>query len=61
MVESTCNAEGSGSIPGRGRFPRLGRFPGEQNRYSPQYSCLEDSKVRGAWQAKVRRVTKSWT
>ena len=26
-----------------------------------QYSCLENSMDRGAWQAAVLRVTKSWT
>ena len=26
-----------------------------------QYSCLENSMDRGAWQAAVHRVTKSWT
>ena len=28
---------------------------------SPQYSCLENPMDRGAWWAKVRGVTKSWT
>ena len=26
-----------------------------------QYSCLEDSIERGAWQATVHEVAKSWT
>ena len=26
-----------------------------------QYSCLENPMDRGAWQATVHRVTKSWT
>ena len=45
----------SGLIPGSGRFPGLGHD-------NPlQYSCLENSKDRGAWQATVCRVTKSQT
>ena len=53
--ESTCNAEDSGLISG------LGRFPGEGNGYSLQYSYLENSTDRGAWQATVHGVTKSQT
>ena len=41
--ESACNAEDLGSIPG------LGRSPGEGNANSLQYSCLKNSKDRGAW------------
>ena len=52
--ESTCNAGYSGSIPG------LGRSPGEGNGYPLQYSCLENSMDRGAWQAAVHGVTKRW-
>jgi len=37
----------------------LGRSPGEENGYSLQYSDLENSKGRGAWQATVHGVTKS--
>ena len=53
--ESTCNAGDPGSIPG------LGRSPEEGNSYRLQYSCLENSMVRGAWQATVHAVTKSQT
>ena len=53
--ESACNAGDLGSIPG----PR--RYPGEGNGYPFQYSFLENSMHRGAWQATVHRVTKSWT
>ena len=38
-----------------------GRSPGVGNSNSLQYSCLENSMERGAWQAKVNGVTKSWT
>ena len=37
------------------------RSPGEQNDYRLLYSCLENSTDRGAWQATVRGVAKSWT
>ena len=53
--ESTCNAGDLGLIPG------LGRCPGEGNSYPLQYSCLENSIDRGAWQATDHGVTKSWT
>ena len=33
----------------------------EGNGYTVQYSCLENSMDRGAWQATVHGVTKSWT
>ena len=52
---SPCNVGDPGSIPG------LGRSPGEGNGYPLQYSCLENSMDRGAWQATVHGVTKSWT
>ena len=34
---------------------------GEGNGNPLQYSCLENSMNRGAWQATVHGVTKSWT
>ena len=42
--ESTCNAGDLGLISGSGRSP------GEGNGYPLQYSCLENSMDRGAWQ-----------
>ena len=53
--ESACNARDPGLIPG------LGRSPGEGNGYPLQYSCLENSMDRRAWQATVHGVTKSRT
>ena len=50
--KSICNARDLGSIPG------LGSSPGEENGYPLQYSCLENSMDRGAWQAIVRGVAK---
>ena len=53
--ESACNAGDPGLIPG------LERSPGEGNGNPLQCSCLENSMDRGAWQATVCRVAKSWT
>ena len=39
----------------------LGRSPGGRHCNPLQYSCLENSMDRGAWQATVHRVTKSQT
>ena len=50
---SACNAGDLGSIPGSGRSP------GEGNGNPLQYSCLENSMDRGAWQATVHRVAES--
>ena len=36
-----------------------GRSPGEGNGYPLQYSCLENSMDRRAWQATVHGVAKS--
>ena len=52
--KSTCNAEDLGSVPGLGRSPREG------NDYSVQYSCLENSKDRRAWQAILHVDTTEW-
>ena len=51
-VESACNAGDPGPIPG------LGTSPGEGNDNPLQYSCLEDPKDRGAWQATVHGVAR---
>ena len=53
--ESACNKGGLGSISGSGRFP------GEGNGNSLQYSCLQNSIDRRAWQATVHGVAKSQT
>ena len=50
---SVCNAGDLGLIPG------WGRSPGDEDGYPLQYSCLEDSMDRGAWQATVQGVAKS--
>ena len=53
--ESVCNAGDVGSVSG------LGRSPGEGNGNPLQYSCLENSTDRRAWQATVHGVAKSQT
>jgi len=44
-----------------GLIPGLGRSPGGGNGNPLQYSCLENSVDRGAWQATVHGVPKSQT
>ncbi|XDB63165.1 hypothetical protein AB1E18_016499 [Capra hircus] len=51
--ESACNAEDTCLIPGSRRSP------GEGSGNPLQYSCLENSMKRGAWQATGHGVTKS--
>ena len=53
--ESTC------IVGDLGLIPELGRPPGEGNSYPLQYSGLENSMDRGAWQATVHGVAKSRT
>ena len=53
--ESTCNSGDLSLIPGSGRFPGVG------NGNPLQYSCLENSMDRGAWQAIIHGVTKIQT
>ena len=52
--ESTGNAGDTGDMSS---IPGLGRSAGGGHGTLPHYSCLE----KGAWQATVHRVTKSWT
>ena len=53
VEESAFNAGDQGLIPGSGRYP------GEGNGNPLQYSCLQNSMDREAWQATVHRITKS--
>ena len=53
--ESICNAGDLGLIPG------LERSPGGGHGNPLQYSCLENSMNRGAWQGTVQGVHKSRT
>ena len=53
--ESTYDAGDAGLIP------EWGRSFGKENGNPLQYSCLGNPMDRGAWQAIVHGVTKSWT
>ena len=44
-----------------GLIPGSRRCPGGGNGNLLPYSCLENPMDRGAWQATVHRVAKSWT
>ena len=53
--ESACNAGDLGLILG------LGGSIGEENGNPLQYSCLKNPVDKGAWQATVHGVARSWT
>ena len=53
-VKTSCNVGDPDSVP------ELGRSPGEGNGNSFQYSCLEKSMDREAWQGIVHGVAKTW-
>ena len=55
VKKTSCNAGDLDLIPGSGRSPVEG------NGYPLQYSCLENSMDRGAWQATVHGVAKRQT
>ena len=44
-----------------GLIPGSERSPGTGNGNPLQYFCLENPMERGAWEAIVHRVSKSWT
>ena len=50
----------AGDVRDVGLIPRSGKSPGEGNGNLLQYSCLRNPMDRGAWQATVHRVAKSW-
>ena len=56
--ESACNAGATGDW---GLISRSGRSPGGGHGNPLQYPCLGNPMDRGAWQATVRGVSKSWT
>ena len=56
--KSACNAGATGDA---GSIPGSGRCPGEGHGNPLHYACLENPVDRGAWQATVHRVAKSWT
>ena len=55
LPASAGDAHYVGLVPGSGRSPGIG------NGNSLQYSCLENSRNRGVWQAIVHGVAKSQT
>ena len=56
--ESICSAGDTGDT---GSIPGSGRSPGGGNGNWVQYWTLESPMDRGAWQAAVCGITKSWT
>ena len=50
----------AGDVRDEGLIPGSGRSPGEGNGNLFQYFCLENPMDRGAWQATVHKVAKSW-
>ena len=58
VKNSPANA---GDIRDVGLIPGSGRSPGGGHGNPLQYSCLENPKEGGAWQATVHEVAKSWT
>ena len=50
----------AGDVRDPGSIPGSGISPGEGNGNPLQYSCLENPTDRGAWQATVHRIAKSW-
>ena len=50
----------AGVIRDGGSIPESERYPGEGNGNPLQYSCLENPMDKGAWQATVHGVAKSW-
>ena len=56
VKNSPANA---GDVRDAGSVPGSGRSPGGQHGNPLQYSCLENSLDRGAWQATVHGVAKS--
>ena len=49
----------TGDIRDVGLIPGSGRSPGEGHGHPLQYSCLENSTDRGAWQTTVHRAARS--
>ena len=58
LVALPTNAEDSGDMDS---VLESGRSPGEGNNNPLQYSCLENAKDRGVWQAAVHGITNSQT
>ena len=61
MPGSSVGKESAYNAGDPGLIRLSGRSPGEESGNPLQYSCLENSMGRGAWQATVRGVAKSQT
>ena len=61
MVKNPPAPANAGDIRDKGSVSGLGRSPGEGHGNPLQYSCLGNPMDRGAWQATVHGVAKSWT
>ena len=61
LVVKNNQCGSAGDIRDTGSIPGLGRSPGGEHGDLLQYSCLENPMDRGAWQATVHGVAKSWT
>ena len=61
MAEQVRNLPAMQKTGDTGLIPRWGRPPGEGKGNPLQYSCLENSINREAWQDKIYRVAKSQT
>ena len=51
----------AGDAGDKGLIPGSGRSPGKGNGNPLQYSCLENSVDRGAWQTTIHGAAKSQT
>ena len=51
----------TGDMRDVGSIPGSGKSHGEGHGNPLQYSCLDNPMDRGAWQATVHGVAKSWT
>ena len=58
VKKSICNA---GATEDARSIPASGRSSGGGNGNPLQYSCLENSMERRAWQAIVHKIEESWT
>ena len=50
----------AGNVRDESSIPGSRRSPGEGHGNPLQCSCLENPMDKGAWQATIQRVTKSW-
>ena len=51
----------AGNTRNMGSTPGSGRSAGGENGNPPQFSCMENPMEKGAWQATIHSITKSWT